>query len=400
MKFSVLLPTRNRLEYLRYAVETVRRQDFEDWEIVISDNCSEDDIRGYVGSLGDARIKYVRTSELVPVTENWNLALETSSGDYVVMLGDDDGLLPGYFSTLLAAMERFPDPDFIYVSALFYAYPNVLPEAPEGLLRRDQSSAFAEAMPHWLSRKHADRIARGYLDFKMPVSSNMQFSLVSRRKIRDLSASGPFFQSPYPDFYATPALFMTSSRILIYPQPLVIIGITPKSYGFFHFNNRAADGAKFLQNEAQLTRDSPVASVMLPGTSYNDSWLLAMEALRQSLGHAHRARPNYRRYRFLQIAHTYKKRYMDGALGRADLKRLQARMTSVERFIYGASLPLGFIVLRHVPKGWRAWLVARLRGFIGQHAMESRPVGSTQFRNLIDVFESFDQRHMLTFAFD
>ena len=44
MKFSVLLPTRNRLEYLRYAVETVRRQDYADWEIIVSDNCSEDDI--------------------------------------------------------------------------------------------------------------------------------------------------------------------------------------------------------------------------------------------------------------------------------------------------------------------------------------------------------------------
>ena len=40
MKFSVLLPTRNRLEYLRFAVESVLRQDDPGWELVISDNAA------------------------------------------------------------------------------------------------------------------------------------------------------------------------------------------------------------------------------------------------------------------------------------------------------------------------------------------------------------------------
>jgi len=43
VRFSILLPTRNRLEYLRQAVETVRRQSFADWEVVVSDNDSEDE---------------------------------------------------------------------------------------------------------------------------------------------------------------------------------------------------------------------------------------------------------------------------------------------------------------------------------------------------------------------
>ena len=57
---SVLLPTRNRLEFLRYALETVLRQDDGDWEIVVSDNDSEEDIAGHVAGLGDDRVRYVR----------------------------------------------------------------------------------------------------------------------------------------------------------------------------------------------------------------------------------------------------------------------------------------------------------------------------------------------------
>ncbi len=70
MTFSVLLPTHNRLEYLRYAVESVRRQDDPEWEIVISDNDSTDDIAGYVEGLADTRVRYVRTDSFVPVTQN------------------------------------------------------------------------------------------------------------------------------------------------------------------------------------------------------------------------------------------------------------------------------------------------------------------------------------------
>ncbi len=206
MKFSVLLPTRNRLDYLRYAVETVRRQDYDNWEIIISDNNSEEDIRGFVQSLEDPRIKYLRTDSFVPVTDNWNNAMSHSTGDYVVMLGDDDGLLPSYFSSMLRAFDQFAQPDFVYVSALFYAYPGVMPDEPLGFLRRDRNRVFTEQKPFWLDTKRAQSIATGYLDFKMPIASNMQFSLISVED-RELSKGGNFFQSPYPDFYATPMLF-------------------------------------------------------------------------------------------------------------------------------------------------------------------------------------------------
>ena len=94
MKFSALLPTRNRLEYLKFAVDTVRRQDYDDWEIVISDNASDENIGQWVDTLQDGRVKYSRSDQFVPVTDNWNRSLVHSSGDWVIMLGDDDGL-PG-----------------------------------------------------------------------------------------------------------------------------------------------------------------------------------------------------------------------------------------------------------------------------------------------------------------
>lgn len=392
MKFSVLLPTRNRLEYLKYAIETVRRQNYADWEIIVSDNCSEDDIRGYVLSLNDGRIRYFRTESFVPVTDNWNNALKHSTGDYVVMLGDDDGLLPHYFSRFAHAFKAFPDPDFVYVSAYFYAYPGVMPDNPDGFVRRDRNGVFTEQTSFWLTRSQAAVIARGYLDFRMPVASNMQFSLISRRKIDELSRDGAFFKSPYPDFYATPMLFLESERILIYPFPMVIVGITPKSYGFFHFNNRSDDGVKFLKNDQQQTQSSRLKSLMLPGTSYNDSWLLAMESLRINWSERKNMLPNYRRYRFLQIVHCYKKYYFDRVLPRSELAVLRTRMNPLERLVYGTGLSIGFSLLRRVPQTWRVRAIALLRRFIGQHSISKEPVLDGHYDNLVELFEALEMR--------
>ena len=185
---SVLLPTRNRLELLEQAVATVRRQDDGDWELVISDNDSEQDIAGWVGSLGDdERIRYVRTPSFVPVTENWNNALAHSSGRYVVMLGDDDGLMPGYVARLRELVERFAQPDVIYTSALIFAYPDVLPDEPEGYLQPYGYASFLrrKTKPFVLDPAVARRMVRDAMRFRVSYGFNMQFSVVSRRLIAE-----------------------------------------------------------------------------------------------------------------------------------------------------------------------------------------------------------------------
>lgn len=303
MKFSVLLPTRNRLELLRYAIESVRRQDDPDWEIVVSDNASEEDIAGHVRSLGDARIRYTRTESFVPVTDNWNNALDKSTGDYVVMLGDDDCLMPGYFSTLRRLIEERGAPDLVYHSALLYAYPGVMPGYPEGFVQPYGYAKFLKdaAVPYWLEREVALQCVRDAMDFRVTYGFNMQFALVSRRLIDALRDKGPFFQSPYPDYYAMNAALLKAGRILVCPQALVTIGVSPKSFGFYYVNRAEQSGVEFLNNAPDRESFRRLEHVVLPGTEMNNSWLLAMEILRRNYGEEHALEVNYGRYRLLQI---------------------------------------------------------------------------------------------------
>lgn len=385
MTFSVLLPTRNRLEYLRLAVETVRRQDYQDWEIIVSDNDSEQDVAGYIAGLRDPRIRYLRTDRFVSVTANWNTALEASRGDYVLMLGDDDGLMPGYFAAMNGLISSYQHPDLIYTGAYLYAYPGVLPGYPDGLLDRFPVSFGSGPQPSWLDVKQARRAGRELLDFKRKLGLNMQFSLISRPTIDALRARGPVFQSPFPDFYATCVLFLTAERILVDPRPLVAIGISPKSYGFFHFNHQEQGGIDFLNS---LEAPDRLRSTILPGTNMHTSWLLAMETVRANYGSELGLRVNYQRYRILQIVYCYAE-YWHGRMSRQELADLRARLSLPERVLSGIAWGILATILKITPppiQRFIAWVLNRSAGVLRQSLdwIPGTPQG--RYRDMLDVF--------------
>lgn len=384
MKFSVLLPTRNRLELLRYAIETVRRQDYADWEIVVSDNASEEDIAGHVRSLGDARIRYTRTGSFVPVTDNWNNALAKSTGDYVVMLGDDDCLMKGYFSTLRQLIEERGAPDLVYHSALLYAYPGVMPGFPDGFVQPYGYARFLKdaTQPFWLERAAALQCVRDSMDFRVTFGFNMQFALVSRRLIDALRDKGPFFQSPYPDYYAMNAALLKAGRILVCPQALVAIGVSPRSFGYYYANRAEQSGVEFLNNVPDPEQVAHLERILLPGTEMNNSWLIAMETLRSNHAAAYGLEVNYGRYRLLQILQTF------AAPG--DGRGIWAKLGPGEKLIAAALWAVARLASLF-PQRMRRRLHVGLMVLAGIYPMYSprRVVG--RYRNILEVYEGSER---------
>jgi glycosyltransferase involved in cell wall biosynthesis len=347
VKFSVLIPTRNRLDYLRYAVDSVRGQNYEDWEIVVADNESEQDVGEYLRTLDDERIRYFRTTRSLPVTENWNFALEQSRGDYVVMLGDDDALLRNYFCMQSELVDRYEAPEFVYCDALQYAYPNVIPDHPEPFLQIGYTRFFEGVrQPFLLPRQSALDAVADSMRFRSSFGFNMQHYLVSRQLITRLAGAGPFFQSPYPDYYAANVLMLTARRALVIPRPMVVIGISKASFGYFYFNRRQAEGDQFLNNALTDDLIRELRDVLLPGSSLNTSWLAAMTMLKRNYPREATFPVSHRRYRFLQIVATWR------AGGARALLQIWRQLSWRERLTVGA-LGLVFGLLQLLPGALR-----------------------------------------------
>lgn len=111
MKFSITIPA-FKLQFLNEAIDSVIHQSYSDWELIIVDDCSPEDLLSVVQPfLKDSRIRYYRNNKnygAINVVDNWNKCLSYCTGDYVICIGDDDRLLPCCLEEYRKLIEKYP----------------------------------------------------------------------------------------------------------------------------------------------------------------------------------------------------------------------------------------------------------------------------------------------------
>ena len=99
-KFTIIIPTRDRCSTLQPTLLTCIKQDYSNFEITISDNFSDDNTKHFISALNHPKVKYINTGKRLGMSQNWEFALDSITGEYVTFLGDDDALLPGALSDI------------------------------------------------------------------------------------------------------------------------------------------------------------------------------------------------------------------------------------------------------------------------------------------------------------
>jgi glycosyltransferase involved in cell wall biosynthesis len=301
-KFSVVIPTHNRPDLISEAVETVKRQSYEEWELIVFDNASSVPTSECV-DLRDHRIRSSRSDTSLPVTESWNTAIDLAQGDYITLIGDDDGLLPSYFHHLQSIVSAFDEPDVVYSSILQFLHPGVAPWQRFGYVADVRNGFFFEnrGPPFRLSREDALKSDSGSLDLRRNFTFNMQAFSFRRDFLETLRSDGKIFLSPFPDYYLANVAFGLAKSIAVEPRPLVIAGVSRSSFGYTMFNNLEKKGAELLKTD--LEEDCAyraLRSRLLPGPAYNTNYVVTMQHVANRLGSAVPA-VNIERYRQLQI---------------------------------------------------------------------------------------------------
>jgi hypothetical protein len=181
------------------------------------------------------------------------------------------------------------------------------------------------------------------MKMRMDFPFNMQFTFMHRR-MRKKIPGGKIYRSPYPDYFATNALFWAAERIVIYPSPATLIGISPKSYGNSHFKGKEEDGALLHGSEGLLAEIPEVAKSLLPGSRSASCFFSAMACLAKvfpELGSPDRAS-----YRRRQIEYMTRRRYVTREISSEYYREFLAKLSRAERWCIERPLALGGIVLR------------------------------------------------------
>src|SRR5579871_30706 len=94
--FSIVVPTRQRPDTLLGTLATLIWHPGDDYEIVVADNFGDDEVTAVIRAVQERhpRVKHIRSDRVLPMSENWERGVAACRGEYISILGDDDGFLP------------------------------------------------------------------------------------------------------------------------------------------------------------------------------------------------------------------------------------------------------------------------------------------------------------------
>ena len=115
IKFSVVMPVYNvEIKWLQKAIESVERQNYKNWELCIADDCSTNpEVKEYLKGIKNERIKIFFREENGGISEATNSAVSLATGQYIVLMDNDDELTYDALYEFVRAVKE-ENADIIY----------------------------------------------------------------------------------------------------------------------------------------------------------------------------------------------------------------------------------------------------------------------------------------------
>jgi len=195
LRYSIIIPTRERADVLYWSLKTCTMQTYENLEIIVSDNYSLDDTEQVVKSAVDERVRYYNTGRRISMSHNWEFALEKATGDYITILGDDDGFVPNAIEGINTILSKTKSDALCWHQSKYFWPGNVVyPHSLFIVLRNrvvsiDAQDNLRKVINHY---KH-------YSSNPWLYSGFVHRSVIDRVKAKSRDA---FFHSMIPDIYS------------------------------------------------------------------------------------------------------------------------------------------------------------------------------------------------------
>ena len=229
-KYSIIIPTRNGANYISAPIKTVLSEVFSDFELIISVNHSEDNTLQLINEFSDVRLRVIRPPQLLSMAGHYEWCLRHAKGDWVTIIGDDDGVMPFFFDQAEALLERWRNTEVEAFSfrRAYYFWPGCEEVYGKSVLN------FTAQRYEYVVKPKAVLLRAGAFDlehFDLPqiyTNNLVKRSLINRIR---LASGGKFYHELNPDVYSGVAIAMHAKAWVRSEWPLFWTGTSPKSVG-------------------------------------------------------------------------------------------------------------------------------------------------------------------------
>lgn len=112
IKFSIIIPTYNRADCILFTINSVLKQNYQNYEILVIDDGGSDNTEEVISSIKDKRIHYFRKENGERGAAR-NFGIKKSTGDYITFLDSDDIFYPNHLSEAVLFIEK-TSADYFY----------------------------------------------------------------------------------------------------------------------------------------------------------------------------------------------------------------------------------------------------------------------------------------------
>ncbi|HMI79393.1 MAG TPA: glycosyltransferase family 2 protein [Ferruginibacter sp.] len=111
-KVSIIMPTWNRAACIIESVESVLSQTYQNWELIIVDDGSQDNTAELISQITDPRIQFYEAGKIGIGIRLKNIGIERSDGDLIAFLDSDDLWAPSKLEKQVAVFYEYPEAGF------------------------------------------------------------------------------------------------------------------------------------------------------------------------------------------------------------------------------------------------------------------------------------------------
>jgi glycosyltransferase involved in cell wall biosynthesis len=223
---SLVIPTRERAHTLRYALEASLNSPETDYEIVVSDNKSDDETAEVVAGFDDPRIKYVCTPRRLSMRQNFEFGLSHTSGQYVMFIGDDDAFLAEHWPKLRYLLQSH-QPEALSWHAPRFFWAGAGPSHLSG--RFEIYRDHFVAPPHTIDCVEVRKsLLSGRQSSRLPT---IYHGIFRRSLIRKMAECGGVFGGAIPDIYASYLSCFVMDEFWAVDFPFSVSGASNNSTG-------------------------------------------------------------------------------------------------------------------------------------------------------------------------
>lgn len=117
LKFSILVATYNQEKYIAETINSCLNQDYNDFEIVISDDCSSDGTWDIINGFKNAKIRTFKHEKNIGEYNNRNFLLGNAQGEFVIFIDGEDIIYPYGLSFIATFINKIPQTKIVVARA-------------------------------------------------------------------------------------------------------------------------------------------------------------------------------------------------------------------------------------------------------------------------------------------